>query len=67
MTIERKAFKTVYRLVADGEITENEAYSLVEAIFAVNMQYVPVPTPVMDEQEPQIDSTVEVKGFLGEK
>lgn len=66
MTLEKKAFRTVYRLIKNGQIDEKEAYGLVEAIFAINYQYVPVPTPITSQEDSVTDdsySTVEVQGF----
>lgn len=65
MTLEKKAFRTVYRLIQNGQIDEKEAYGLVEAIFAINYQYVPVPTPITTEEKEDkpVEVPVEVKGF----
>lgn len=65
MGLERKAFRTVYRLIRDGQIDEKEAFNLTESIFNITYQYVPVPTPINTEEEesPEIQTPVEVQGF----
>lgn len=63
MQIEKKAFRTLYRLIQNNHVDEKEAYDMAEAIFAINYQYVPVPTPITTEDETQTTETVEVKGF----
>lgn len=63
MQLERKAFKTVFNLIKNNQLDEKEAYTLVEAIFAINYQYVPVPTPITTEEKP-VEVPIEVKGFV---
>lgn len=50
MSTEKKAFKVVYNLIVDGLITEKEAYSLVEGIFAQTILQVPIPVPQAEEK-----------------
>lgn len=67
MTTERKAFRALFRMISDGQITEKEAFDLAEAVFAISIQYVPVPSSVTEEPTINIEATppsVEVKGFL---
>lgn len=63
MTVERKSWKPLYRMIAEGQITEKEAYDIACGIFFQNIQYVPVPTPIVDDNN-TTENTVEVKGFV---
>lgn len=65
MQLEKKAFKTVFNLIKSNQLDEKEAYTLVEAIFAINYQYVPVPTPITTEEKEDkpVEVPIEVKGF----
>lgn len=70
MEIERKAFKSLYKVIKNGSLNENEAYCVASAIFAVNFQYIPMPqmeeTPFemtsssVQEEQPK---PLEVAGF----
>ena len=66
MTIERKAFRTVYRLIADGAITEKEAFDLATAVFAVEWQFIPAPVNATGESaanDTPANEQITVKGF----
>ena len=63
MTVERKSWKPLYRMISEGQITEKEAYDIACGIFFQNIQYVPVPTPIVDDNN-TTENTVEVKGFV---
>lgn len=63
MTVERKSWKPLYRMISEGQITEKEAYDIACGIFFQNIQYVPIPTPIVDEEKPT-ETPVEVRGFM---
>lgn len=68
MSVERKAFKTIYKLIADGAITEKAAYDLTAAVFDINFQFVPAPVTVQPDGESTTTDTpaneqITVKGF----
>ena len=68
MSVERKAFRTIYRLIADGAITEKEAFDLATAVFFVEWQFVPAPVTVQPDGESTPTDTpaneqITVKGF----
>lgn len=63
MTVERKSWKPLFRMISEGQITEKEAYDIACGIFFQNIQYVPVPTPIVDDNN-TTENTVEVKGFV---
>lgn len=66
-TIERKAWKPLYRLIRDGQITETEAYNLVLAVFwqPPQMYYEDEPQTVQPQPLQDVPQPVEVQGFLG--
>lgn len=66
MTLDRKSFKVLYRLIKESRITETEAYNMALSIF-----WMPSPMPYYaDEQTvsvqpmPDAPQPVEVGGFL---
>lgn len=63
MRSEKKAFKVVYELIADGVITDKEAFNLVEGIFEKEYYPVPVPT-VMDNEENPTEKSTDNMGFM---
>lgn len=63
MTTDRKAFRHLYRLIKNGQISEKEAYELAYSIFEVNFQYIPTYIQQPTEEQ-QTETPVEVKGFV---
>ena len=66
MNIQKKAFRPVYRAIADKQLTEREAYDILCGIFRV--EYIPVDMtpPFTDEcsmTEQQQTSEITVRGF----
>jgi len=66
MTIQKKAFRPIYRAIQDKQLTVKEAYDVLCGIF--NVEYIPVSAPTFPmaesstEQTPQTDE-ITVKGF----
>ena len=53
-----KEFKTIFRLVREGQISYNEAFQLAWALFVAMTGYKP------EEEKEEVQIT-EVKGFVG--
>lgn len=66
MTIERKAFKAIYKLIQSGNVTEKQAYDLCLAVFFMPPQIIPQPMEAQSETENNGDDETVVKGFVGE-
>lgn len=66
MTIERKAFKAIYKLIQSGSVTEKQAYDLCLAVFFMPPQIIPQPMETPSETENNGDKETVVKGFVGE-
>lgn len=67
MTIQRKAFRPIYRAIKDGQLSEREAYDILCGIFSVNIQYEYIPQFANCEQNSVEDEAqtneITVKGF----
>lgn len=56
-----REIKTVFKLIRNGQISDNEAFNLLWAVFIAMTGYNP------DKEEPKDEPRiVEVKGFVGE-
>lgn len=55
-----KEFRTIFKLIRNGQISDNEAFNLLWAVFIAMTGY----KPEEEKDEPQI---TEVKGFVGER
>jgi len=63
MTIQKKAFRPIYRAIQDKQLTEKEAYDVLCGIFRV--EYIPTPFPIVESSTADTPQTNEitVKGF----
>ncbi len=55
-----REFKTIFKLIRNGQISDNEAFNLLWAVFIAMTGY----KPEEEKEEPQI---TEVKGFVSER
>lgn len=55
-----REFKTIFKLIRNGQISDSEAFNLLWAVFLAITGY----KPEEEKEEPQI---TEVKGFVGER
>ena len=67
MNIQRKGWRNLYKMIAEGHLTEKESYEIACAIFSVNIQYeyipqFPIPEESSQSEEPQ-NNEITVKGF----
>lgn len=67
MTTERRAFKPLFKMISDGNITEKEAYDIACGIFSVTIQYVPAPYIPEENPAPEQSKEIEVKGFINKE
>ena len=66
-TVERKAWKGLYRLISERQISETEAYNIALAVFwnPPQMTYYEEPQTVTTQPVQDVPQPVEVHGFLG--
>lgn len=66
MNVQKKAFRPIYRAIADKQLTEREAYDILCGIFRI--EYIPIDMtpPFTDDSsliEEQQTNEITVKGF----
>lgn len=55
-----REFRTIFRLISNGQISDNEAFNLLWAVFLAMTGYKPE-----EEKEREEVQITEVKGFVG--
>lgn len=64
MTYQRAAWKALYRLIAEHQLTESESLAIAKSIFYPSVIEVPAPQACEDTPFPSDVDKVVVQGFM---